>query len=367
MLAPAVALAAGLSLSMTAQANAYTVMSLDALDPDMYSMAGYAVNAHGQVAGESRTSDWQPHAVLSGAGGSITDLGTLGGQLSRAYGINDSGQVIGYSFAGWGGPERAFITGPGGVGMTDLGTLDGHSSSRAYGINASGQVVGYSYSSHLDIRGFVTGANGVGMTNLGTLGGSTTYAYAINDSGQAVGYSHTETEDRHAFIFSADSGMTDLGTLGGAGSFAYGINASGQVIGNSHNADGLLHAFVTGANGVGMIDLGTLGGVFSNAYGINASGQVVGAAYNADGNSRAFVTGLDGTMIDLNTLVTLSDGEYLTGARAINDLGQIVAGSNYRTYLLTPTAPVPEPETYAMLLAGLGLVGFMARRRARRF
>lgn len=27
------------------------------------------------------------------------------------------------------------------------------------------------------------------------------------------------------------------------------------------------------------------------------------------------------------------------------------------------TAPVPEPETYAMLLAGLGLLGFMARRR----
>jgi hypothetical protein len=26
-------------------------------------------------------------------------------------------------------------------------------------------------------------------------------------------------------------------------------------------------------------------------------------------------------------------------------------------------APVPEPETYAMLLAGLGLLGFTARRR----
>jgi hypothetical protein len=25
--------------------------------------------------------------------------------------------------------------------------------------------------------------------------------------------------------------------------------------------------------------------------------------------------------------------------------------------------PVPEPETYAMLLAGLGLMGFVARRR----
>lgn len=29
----------------------------------------------------------------------------------------------------------------------------------------------------------------------------------------------------------------------------------------------------------------------------------------------------------------------------------------------TPSAPVPEPETYAMLLAGIGLVGAIARRR----
>jgi len=38
---------------------------------------------------------------------------------------------------------------------------------------------------------------------------------------------------------------------------------------------------------------------------------------------------------------------------------------NYRLYALseTLTVPVPEPETYAMLLAGLGLVGAAVRRR----
>jgi len=37
-------------------------------------------------------------------------------------------------------------------------------------------------------------------------------------------------------------------------------------------------------------------------------------------------------------------------------------GNNSAKY--TPLSPVPEPQTYAMLLAGLGLIGYSARRRA---
>lgn len=33
---------------------------------------------------------------------------------------------------------------------------------------------------------------------------------------------------------------------------------------------------------------------------------------------------------------------------------------------VTQTAPVPEPETYALMLAGLGVMGFLARRRQQR-
>jgi hypothetical protein len=59
-------------------------------------------------------------------------------------------------------------------------------------------------------------------------------------------------------------------------------------------------------------------------------------------------------MIDLNSLVSLPSGGVLTEATGINSHGQVAAFG---------ISPIPEPETYAMLLVGLGLLGFIARRR----
>lgn len=46
-------------------------------------------------------------------------------------------------------------------------------------------------------------------------------------------------------------------------------------------------------------------------------------------------------------------------ALKVHGLGQNATGAAW----YVPTSPVPEPETYGMLLAGLGLLGFAARRR----
>ena len=70
----------------------------------------------------------------------IIDLGTLGGTNSAAFGINESGQVVGYAET-ISGEEDAFLYTSG--TMKDLGTLGG-TFSDANGINDADQVVGFS-------------------------------------------------------------------------------------------------------------------------------------------------------------------------------------------------------------------------------
>jgi hypothetical protein len=53
--------------------------------------------------------------------------------------------------------------------------------------------------------------------------------------------------------------------------------------------------------------------------------------------------------------------ETLTGASLTSSFVASATGAGTELFL----APIPEPETYALILAGIGALGFIARRRRR--
>jgi probable HAF family extracellular repeat protein len=242
----------------------------------------------------------------------ITDLGTLGGNLIFVSAINDSGQVVGHCTTTGTSEMRAFIWN--GRHMTNLGTLGG-TNSYGFGINDQGQIVGEAEDAGGAMHGYLD-QTGI-MTALPGLGGSTGDARAINNSGQIAGGAWTTNDlEYHAYLNSGGI-MTDIGTLGGTRSTAFAINGNGQVAGQaSINGISSFHAFLY--SGGSMVDLGTLGGSRSTAYGINNSGQVVGGAFTVTNSEHAFLYS-DGTMTDLGTM-----GGLESRALGINDGGQIV-------------------------------------------
>jgi probable HAF family extracellular repeat protein len=216
--------------------------------------SGHAINRSGQIAGETSLATASTiHAALF-AGGTIQDLGALGGNYSAANGINNLGIIVGESDIVQQGITNvhAFIytNGLGGSGnIVDLGTLGGNYSS-AKGVNDSGTVVG---EAETVVRGTTvlhafSYRNGA-MKDLGTLGGSTSSASAINGAGLIVGYATDSNEVANAFLydgskmvnlitlFPPNSGWTNLAS-------ADGINDAGQIIGSGYLADGEFQGYL---------------------------------------------------------------------------------------------------------------------------
>lgn len=83
----------------------------------------------------------------------------------------------------------------------------------------------------------------------------------------------------------------------------------------------------------------------------------------ADGFSYVYDTTVDGNF-DFNETFALNPGQYSLIAFANTDFLGGRLGDRASEFQFN-LAPVPEPGTWALLLAGLGLMGFVARRRNR--
>jgi probable HAF family extracellular repeat protein len=326
------------SRNPAAFAAEFTVRDVGTLGGQFSSASG--LNESGEVVGDSTIGGSGLFRPFVFTGGTMKNLGTLGGAQSMTFGfgINALGAAVGEFDTGPSTGTHGFLHN--GTTMIDLGNLGatgGLSFTRAQGINTAGKVVGSSPTANHRNHAFVW-SNGV-MTDLGTLGGSESSATAINEAGQIVGDSAVAGDaTRHAFLHTPGA-MIDLGTLGGAGSVAFAINSAGQVVGGADTAAGERHAFLW--SGSAMTDLGTLGGKRSSAAAINSAGVIVGDSTLAgdEATTHGFIY-RNNTMIDLNTLVP--PGITILHADGINSAGQIAAtgsmagSSDVHALLLTP-------------------------------
>jgi probable HAF family extracellular repeat protein len=342
--------------------------------PGVNSSAPNWINDSGVIVGVSENGLTDPlvggpeiNAVVW-KNGQIINLGTLGGNQSFGFSINNRGQAVGvalnaisdpFSLFGLGTQTRAFLS-QNGV-MQDLGTLGGPDA-QPQNVNERGQVCGNSYTS--SIPNPTTGIPTLDpflwergrMIDLGTLGGTIGACFYLNDRGQVAGTSNLAGDlTFHPFLWS-EGVLTDLGTLGGNTGQPNWLNDNGAVIGRADLPGNQIHHGFLWSNG-NMTDLGTVGSdPCSVANTINSRGQIVGSSTTCQSGLHAFIWEDGGPMADLNTLVNPGSGLQLISAAYISDRGEITGdgvlpNGDTRAFLLIPCDEKHpgECEDYSMI------------------
>jgi probable HAF family extracellular repeat protein len=339
--------AAAATASVAGATTTYTITDLGSLGYGVTD--GVAINAHGQVTGKSFNGktitlssccsgcysggkhiacvEHIYHAFVW-SNGTMTDLGTLGGNFSQGNSINLSGEVVG-SAQTKAGISDAFLWN--GSKMTDLTTsaLSSLSSPSVAWINDSGQIAGtFGHNPlaqpFLDSNGKITELPLPSYASASPATGCS--AGMINNNGVVLGGCDDANSYSHGVIWQNGT-VTDLGTLGGPQTGAAAINNLNQVVGWSQTSTDADHGFLW-SNGK-MTDLGL--NFFPAA--INDNDVIVGGNMIYSG----------GTLQNLNNLVPAGSPYQINSAVAINDNGLIVANAydtatnQNHALLLTPS------------------------------
>lgn len=264
--------------------------------------AGTIVGFSTNESGVERPVKWE----LVGSAWVITDLGTLGGPLGRANRISPAGLIAGYSSPGP-GPYRTTIWFSDGslVGRTPINPPNRNPYNLAYGVNDSGEVVGIEYTPLLGFGdiGVYYSADGVPL-NLTPEGNFVTaHPQAINTFGLVAGYMSgpriTSGRDRAGF-YNFEEGWIFIPTLPGHDSSqAYSMNDAAHVVGTSYAAfDGPPQAAFLFADGV-LTDLNASStgspDAITQANDISANDLIAADAQGPDGPLAVLLRPFTGT------------------------------------------------------------------------
>lgn len=140
----------------------------------------------------------------------VGSTGTLipmppGADSTYALDINDSGLIVGQADypAASGTPPSAWVYDSTTGVLTDLSTLSpGFRAEAAWGINETGQVVGYGHDSGGGLHGFIWHP-AYGVLPLTVPSSFGNVIYDINDDGVLVGFSYPTASSTRALMFSA--------------------------------------------------------------------------------------------------------------------------------------------------------------------
>lgn len=324
----------------------------------------------------------------------ITPIVYPGGTYTSVIGINNKGEVLGDVMVD--GKNRAFIYQHG--VFTDFAGPPGADYTSLYDASDFGHYVG-SFGRTLDSGvGYSTGFifDQSGFRTVEVAGATGTYVQGISPNGRFVtgrwyregsttldasGQSQTDTVVGQGFIFDrANNSMTFVGAASPKSlTILQGVNDAGivagsvRVVGTGQPSRAFSYDLNTGITNY-FEPPGLTG---PRARDIDANGNLVGLSDGAGASfsqrnpdvsdllsfeaaTLASTAGWDGSGFHVMHVQGTNDAGALTGYLYADD-----ADGNSLFYKGFVAVPVPEPETYTMLIAGLALVGVLRRRRLR--
>ena len=231
----------------SAQAFIYTqsggMQNLETLSgsTSVYSEA-LAINNSSQIVGNFETASGGEDGFIYSGSGAMVDLGPYLPQR-----INNAGLVAAVLLSGT--QCRSYVSSDGTGTWVNIGSLGG-SYTVPKGMNDSGEIVGYSATTTAYEQGRPFVYSGGTMTDLGTFGGEFGLAFGINDSGFVVGSADFPGDETGAaFVYFGSGTIENLNdlvnpSLGWNIGGALAINDSGQIMAEGYQPGGNYHALL---------------------------------------------------------------------------------------------------------------------------